>query len=89
MQHEKRSPAPAWLPASGRRSLFCEDQPSDPSPPRNGNQLAEPLRRLLWLRQELDLWNEAAGARTMPQPADFGIAMRDLQPSEIHWRRSA
>ncbi len=32
--------------------------------------LCEPPRRLQWLRQELDLWNDAAGDRPMPQPQD-------------------
>jgi len=53
------------------------------------NQLIEPLRRLKALREELDLWNEAEGNRPMPRPADFGIRLPDLRPSEILWRRVA
>ena len=52
----------------------------------HGNYLNEPLRRLRWLRQELDLWPEAAGAHPMPQPRDFGIPLPNLRPSEVHWR---
>lgn len=47
--------------------------------------LTEHLRRLQWLRQELDLWNEAEGSRPMPQPADFGLDMPGLKPSEVFW----
>ena len=51
--------------------------------------LCEPPRRLQWLRQELDLWNEAAGDRPMPQPQDFGLNLPDLKPSEVHWRAAS
>ncbi len=52
---------------------------------RSQNQLAEPLRRLQWLRQELDVWNEAKADRPMPQPKDLGIRLPNLRPSEIVW----
>jgi hypothetical protein len=54
-----------------------------------GNYLNKPLRRLQWLRQELDLWNESEGARPMPQSKDFGLTLPDLKPSEAHWRLAA
>ena len=47
--------------------------------------LCEPLRRLQWLRQELDLWNEAEAARLMPQPRDCGLNLPNLRPSDVHW----
>ena len=59
------------------------DDPQDPS------CLCEPLRRLQWLRQELDLWNEAHGAHPMPQPRDFGIPLPNLRPSDVHFWRAA
>ena len=55
----------------------------------NGSRLVEPLRQLHWLRQALDLWNEAEGNRPMPQPEDYGIRLPRLRPSEVHWRRRA
>ena len=54
-----------------------------------GSHLNEPLRRLAWLRQELDLWNTAEGQRPMPQPSDFGLDLPNLRPSEVHWWRAA
>lgn len=45
----------------------------------------EILRRRLWYRQEVHLWNEANGSRPMPQPSDFGLTLPDLNPSEIFW----
>ncbi len=52
------------------------------------SQLCEPLRRLQWLRQELDLWNEAEAARPMPQPQEYGLALPPLKPSEVFWAES-
>ena len=52
---------------------------------RNFSKYSTPLRRLQWLRQELYLWDEAQAARPMPQPRDFGLNLRDLKPSEVHW----
>ena len=51
--------------------------------------LCEPLRRLQWLRQELDNWDQAGGDRPMPQPRDLGIPLQDLRPSEVHFGREA
>ena len=51
--------------------------------------LNEPLRRLQWLRQELDHWDAAGGRRVMPQPRQYGIRLPDLKPSEIHWRAAS
>jgi hypothetical protein len=48
--------------------------------------LNEPLRRLQWLRQELDHWDAAGGRGFMPQPRQYGIRLADLRPSEIYWR---
>ncbi len=52
------------------------------------SHLCEPLRRLQWLRQELDLWNEAEAARPMPQPQEYGLALPPLKPSEVFWVES-
>ena len=51
--------------------------------------LSEPLRRLQWLRQELDHWDAAGGRRVMPQPQQYGIQLPDLKPSEIRWRAAS
>lgn len=51
----------------------------------SNTRLCEPLHRLAWLRQELNLWNEAEGNRPMPQPRDFGLNLPNLRPSEIRW----
>ncbi len=51
--------------------------------------LADLLRRLAWLRQELNLWNEAAADRPMPQPRDFGLDIANLRPSDVHWRAAS
>ena len=52
---------------------------------RNFSKNSTPLRRLQWLRQELDLWDEAQAARPMPQPRDFGLNLPSLRPSEVRW----
>ena len=58
------------------------------APISQGAPLCEPLRRLQWLRQELDLWDEVEGARPMPQPRQYGLNLPDLKPSDVHWRAS-
>lgn len=80
------------FPRRGKGGSFGKIVPlftAGAAPSQGPSPLVEPLRRLQWLRQELDLWNEAGGVRPMPQPEDFGLDLARLKPSDVFWRQSA
>lgn len=56
-----------------------------PRSPQDPEHLNEPLRRLAWLKRELERWDAEGGSWPMPQPKSFGLALPDLKPSEIAW----
>ena len=75
--------------ARGADQNNCHDLSSTLVLVPQDSHLCEPLRRLQWLRQELDLWNEAEAARPMPQPQEHGLDLPPLKPSEIFGAESA
>lgn len=82
-----KTPAP-WRGAGGGAGDLDKSHVSNSTPfrkPQESCRPCEPLRRLQWLRQELDNWDAAEGARAMPQPEDFGLNLPGLRPSEINW----
>ena len=86
-----RAPAP-WRGAGGGAGNQEIGRRLNSTPyrrPQDSSRLCEPLRRLQWLRQEFDLWNEAEGNRPMPQPRTYGLRLRDMRPSEVLLRRAA
>ena len=79
----KKAPHKAGLKAENKNSKHTY---SKRLPFPQPHRLCEPLRRLRWLRQEIDFWNQAEANRPMPQPRDFGIRLPNLKPSDVHWR---
>jgi hypothetical protein len=58
------------------------------TPPPRFLQLSpteDSLDRLQQFRRSLDHWHETGCADRMPKPADFGLCLPVLHPSEVLW----
>lgn len=46
-------------------------------------------QRLRRYRQAIDAWDAMCGSLPMPQPANYGLRLRTIRPSEVYWTMPA